>query len=743
MIDDDILLFAAEDEPGESSAGTHHLPGWKILVVDDDTDVHEATELALRNIQILDRPLIFLHAYTAGEALEILVREHDIAVILLDVVMETEDAGLRTINAIRERLRLTNVRIVLRTGQPGHAPEIDTISRYDINDYTTKSELTRNKLFTTLTTAIRAYNQLKMLENSRLGLEKIVAASNQFIAEQGLSNFSDGVITQIAGLLNVEPEGVLCVCEEQDDTNCAQYRIVAAAGQYRHLVQHRLEEINAPRIVATLTHCLQEQCNQIGDNSIALYFHQRNGPLFAAYIDSPYPPHDVDRHLLEVFCTNIALCAENVQLVARLRQQAYVDLLVGLPNRLAFIEEINRQLSQDGPLDAVIALIDIDQFAGINDMLGHQYGDQLLKAIASHLRQHLPEDCLVARVAGDIFGILGKAQYLSPAVLQPIFFQPVKMDEAEHSVTISVGLVALQAHEGSGSDYLKNAHIALKRAKTGGLSQSAYYSQEIGTETRERARLLQNLRGAFDHRRLYLVYQPQIDLASKETIGFEALLRWQSDDSAFVSPDRFIPVAEHSGLIVPLGAWVLRTALYALQQMNAVSSQPIRMAVNVSVVQLRQESFLTLLDDALRDTGIDPALLELEVTESCAILGLEHARYLLGEIKKRGVLIAIDDFGTGYSSLSYIDKLPVDRLKIDRAFITPLDTPHEGARIVELVIPMGHRLGMKVIAEGVENDIQLAALRALGCDEAQGYLFARPMPLKEAITWLTPSPVAP
>lgn len=737
MQNDDLLTFAEENEPESAITHAHPPEVWRILVVGDDVDVHKATELALRDHPILQRSLAFLHAYTAEQALQILAQEKDIAVILLDVVMETEDAGLRTISTIRNELELKNVRIILRTGQPGHAPEIDTIVRYDINDYKTKNELTRNKLFTTLTTAIRSYEQLRTLESNRKGLEKIVAASNHLMGKSGLRQFADGVITQISGLLGIAPEGVVCVREDQS-TLGGKLRIIAAAGHYQHLVQHYLDEINEPHIIAALTHCFKNQETEVNDDNIVLCFHHNNSPFFAAYIDSTRQLNEVDIRLLDVFCTNISLCAENVQLVSRLHDQAYFDALVKLPNRLAFIEEIDNKLQNDGASDTVIALIDIDQFAAINDMLGHQYGDHLLQSVAQHLRASLPNDCMVARVSGDIFGVLGHINDLRPNQLHPIFRDPLFVENTEHSITISIGLVVLDNIENNGSDYLKDAHIALKRAKIGGISQSAYYSTAIGTETRERAVLLQNLRGAFDCRRLYLVYQPQINLSSRKTLGFEALLRWQADDDVHIAPDRFIPVAEYSGLIVPLGAWVLRTALHTLQEMNAVSPTPLRMAVNVSVVQLRQESFLAMLDSALRDTGVDPSLLELELTESFAILGLEHIRHLIREIKKRGVLIAIDDFGTGYSSLSYIDQLPVDRIKIDRAFITPLDSPSDGARIVELVIPMGHRLGMTVIAEGVENEKHLNALINLGCDEAQGFYFARPMPIKEAIAWVTP-----
>ena len=731
-LDDDILLFAEEDDLTLPS-GTSPQPCWKVLIVDDDRDVHEATELALRTVRILERPLHFLHAYSAAEALDILARKQDIAVILLDVVMESEDAGLKTISTIREKLNLRNVRIVLRTGQPGHAPEIDTISRYDINDYKTKSELTRNKLYITLTTAIRSYRQLVMLEHSRHGLEQIISASNQLIAEQGLQDFAEGVITQIAGLLDIEPEGLICASEDLQGIN---YRVIAAAGHYRGLIQHRIEEIDNPHIVVALNDCLHQRKTLVLPDSLVLYFHGHNGHAFAAYLDSTRPLPEIDRHLLEVFCANIALGAENVQLVARLRSQAFEDALVRLPNRLALINSIDQEIEQGMPPDHVLVLINIDQFSGINDTLGHLYGDQLLKSVAMRLRNHLPQECMVARVGGDIFGLFGPLAELRPEKLFTLFSMPLPIGNSSHSITVSIGAVDLMQGENNGSDYLKDAHLALKRAKTGGLSQSARYSPDIGVETRERATLLQNLRNAFELRQFFLTYQPQIDLTSGQPAGFEALLRWRASDGTLITPDRFIPVAESSGLIVPLGEWVLRSALEAQRQLLAASGRRLRMAVNVSLAQLSQPGFLAMLDKALADGSADPSLVEIEITESSAMLGLTPLVALLHEIKQRGVLLAIDDFGTGYSSLSYIDQLPVDRIKIDRAFVSPLDSPDRRSRIVDLVIPMGHSLGMKVLAEGVETGQQADILRSLGCDEGQGFLFARPQTLEDMLKWL-------
>lgn len=732
MNDEDLLEFIDGAPP---AAATAPREPWQILVVDDDPDVHESTAYGLRSLEIEGRSLQLLHAHSAAGALDVLRSERDVAVILLDVVMETDNAGLVTVEAIRGELGLANVRIILRTGQPGQAPEIETIRRFDINDYKTKSELTRTKLYTTLTTAIRSYDQLRRMDNSRRGLEKIVAASNQFIAEPGLHSFAEGVITQIAGLVGVEPEGVVCACTPNAEVG-TQCVVIAAAGRLAYLIQRCITDIDDPHIVASLTQCLAERRNLLAERSVTLFFPGREGGDFAAFVYASAPLRDVDMHLLEVFCTNIALCAANVELVTRLRNYAFVDRMLGLPNRTAFIQHLDDAVAAAGTAGHAIGLMDIDQFAETNDMFGHAYGDQLLAAIAQRLGAVHAGAGYLARVAGDTFGLFGLESSVNPEVLRGVFEQPFEIESVLRPVSVCMGFVRCDDTSGSGLELLKDASIALKRAKELGQGRSAYYSAEVGTITRERTRMLHGLQRAFDHEHLFVVYQPQVCLSNGRPIGVEALLRWRTDDGKFVPPDRFIPVAEQSGLIVTMGAWVLRTALHAMGRLRAQGIASIRLAVNVSPVQFVQPQFLHMVDEALLDTGMPPESLELEITESVAVMGMERVAALLQQIKARGIAVAIDDFGTGFSSLSYLDRLPADRLKIDRAFVMSLDSGRLGARIAEMIVPLGHQLGMQVLAEGVETEAQADILRKLGCDEAQGYLYAKPMVIEELGPWL-------
>jgi len=730
--EDDRLDFL-DEEFEESGPGSHSREPWKILIVDDDDDVHQATVFALHDARILGRQLNFLHAYNSASALELLRETPDVAVILLDVVMETEDAGLVIIGQIREELCLKATRIILRTGQPGYAPDIEAITRFDINDYKTKAELNRSRLFTALTAAIRSYDQITRLDASRHGLEVILQGSSRFIAEQGMVAFASRVLEQTALLLGLEPVGVIGYCRPEETGE--RLVMLAAAGRYQAMLEGREEGIDVERVRNCLGEAFREKRLLLGERDLAVYFSASNGAGFVAYLETPSLVHEVDEHLLGVFCANMAICADNIDLVERLRETAYVDSLTCLPNRAAMIEAMEQRLTmRDGELLAA-AVVDIDQFSETIDILGYRYGDQMLLEMANRLRGSLPADVYVARVGGDIFGIFGNEDVVNPALLREILADPLIIEGGAQAVSISLGFVRVGNDMTSGADLLRYAAIALKRAKSGGVGCEAYYTPEVAVETRERVRMLQDLRLAFDKSHLFVVYQPQVDLLTGRPIGAEALMRWRTEDNKLVPPDRFIPVAEQSGLIVNLGAWILRVALGTLKRLENAGC-PVRMAVNVSAIQFRHPAFIDMVDEALADTGVSPGNLELEITESVAMFGQGEFEGRLQALKSRGVAVAIDDFGTGFSSLSYLDRLAADRLKIDRSFVNVLDSGHQ-LRIAEMITGLGKRLGMKVLAEGVETEQQAELLRKMGCDEAQGWLYGKPVSEEELLAVIT------
>ncbi|MGW8392197.1 GGDEF/EAL domain-containing response regulator [Pseudoduganella sp. HUAS MS19] len=737
--DQDDLVFLEEHTAQPALPTQRNV--WRVMIIDDDEDVHSTTTFALGNLDMQHRPLEFVHAYSAAQAREMLKHEQEIAVILLDVVMEQDDAGLHLVRYIRETLKLADVRIILRTGQPGYAPEIDAIRDFDINDYKTKSELTRIKLFTTVTAAIRSYEQIRNINESRRGLARIVHSSTELMALHGVQNFASGVLSQIAELLGQEPHGVLCV-QECPDAGCHELVVMAASGSHHNLSNTQLTAKEDPRVHKAMEECLAARRNTYCGDSIALYFAGKASRTFVAFMDVTRAPTALEESLLEVFCSNVAVGLDNVELVSHLHTAAFYDNLSKLPNRTRLIEILDATLAGPAKQDATLCLVDLDHFAETNDALGHEFGDLLLSAVAARLQNSLGKQLTVARIGGDIFCVLGDAGQVNPANIIGLFSAPFSIDGQDVQLSATLGLVRLLEHDGSGADALKDADIALKRAKTQQRAGHFYFSRSMGVEIRERVRMMHALRTGFSQNQLFVVYQPQVDLGTRRPMGAEALLRWQTPDGKFVSPDRFIPIAEYSGLIIDLGEWVMRTSMQELVALRAAGHTEFTMSINVSQVQFRHPHFMETLRNALHDTGAPPEYVELEITESMAMEEPDMLIKMLAQIKQTGVTIAIDDFGTGFSSLSYLQRLQVDRLKIDRAFVTEITNSARGSSIAEMVVQLGRNLGLAVIAEGVEDERQAQILHTLGCPLGQGFLFARPMTGEALSGWLSDDAMA-
>lgn len=742
-LDDDDLMDFAEEPEGDISGGDydgHTIKAWRILITDDEKDVHSATAFALRNTEILGRPLEFFHAYSGQEAIEVLKSVKDIAVILLDVVMETPNSGLDLVHVIRNDLCISDARIILRTGQPNQAPEIEIIRDYDINDYKLKSELNQTKLYAALTTAIRSYNQIRAIEAGKKSLDMIVRASAELLTQKGLNDFAQGVIIHLSGLLSIPPEGLICVRRQNrkeivKNESRDEIQIIAAAGHYCALIDHPLNDLSENEAKSLLVQSLDNRCNVFHKRGLALYLGSDSRGDMSCFVMSSGMISEIDQQLLEMFCSNISMCADNLTLVDKLSSYAYFDLLVGLPNRNALTEEIDRVLNDDAIPAHSLTLIDIDNFAEINAALGQDYGDRLLKAVGQRLSEAYPVPCTVARVGGDTFGILGPSTHIQLNQLLTPFVQPFDIGPEEQTVVATAGIVPLNEVEGRGQEAIKDAGIVLKIAKRQNRGEAVMFNQTMVAEAKERLELLKNLRLAFEENKLFLAYQPKYELTSGKVIGFEALLRWKTSEGELILPQEFIPIAEQSGLIVRLGDWVLREAAKKMKEFVDEGWTDIHMCINYSVAQLTYSDALEMLDKAVADVGIDPKYIELELTESIAMDNVQSIIKLLKKIKSKGFSLSIDDFGTGFSSLSYLQRMPINRLKIDQSFIHTSNTEH-GREIVEMIIHLGRTLGLSVVAEGVEKPTQVDLLKELKCDEVQGFLYAMPMPDEELSIWL-------
>jgi diguanylate cyclase (GGDEF)-like protein/PAS domain S-box-containing protein len=420
---------------------------------------------------------------------------------------------------------------------------------------------------------------------------------------------------------------------------------------------------------------------------------------------------------------------------ARVQFLAYHDDLTGLPNRVLFEDRLAKALANARRREERVAVLwlDLDNFKTINDSLGHTVGDLLLKQVGERLHQHTRAQDTVAKVGGDefIFALINPGPSSRAAVAVERIRRTVsgEYEVQGHllNLTCSIGISLFPDHGADGETLLKNADLAMYCAKENGRNNVRFFTPELNARAVERLTLENSLRVAIENRELSLVYQPQLEIASGRITGAEALLRWRHPELGLVAPDRFIPIAENSGLIVPIGEWVLRTACTQARHWQDQGLPPLPVAVNVSAVQLHQGRFLPLVRRVLDETGLARQYLELELTERVLLSNTKQMLSLLQELAHMGVQLSIDDFGTGYSSLSYLQDLPVCKLKIDRSFVSAMTLNPRDAAIIAAVISMGNSLNLKVLAEGVETEEQMSFLRNHHCDEIQGFYFSQPL----------------
>ncbi len=430
---------------------------------------------------------------------------------------------------------------------------------------------------------------------------------------------------------------------------------------------------------------------------------------------------------------------ERLRYQSQLERQANYDELTGLANRNLFQDRLEQALifSRRHDCGLAVIFIDLDNFKTINDSLGHDAGDALLPQVASRLAGAVREGDTVARQGGDEFVLLltetreeKDVSMIAQKLLQAVS-EPFEVGGRNLHITCSIGVASYPKDGEDRQVLLKNADAAMYRAKEIGRNNVQFFAEEMNVKAMERLMLENSLHQALERKEFLLHYQPQVDLRSGEIAGMEALVRWHHPELGLLSPARFIPVAEDSCLIIALGEWVLRTACAQNKAWQDAGLKPITVAVNLSARQFRQHDLVEMVTRVLRETGLDPAHLELEVTESLVMQNVEETIATLGRLKAMGIKLSIDDFGTGYSSLNYLKRFPVHTLKIDQSFVRDITTDPSDAAIAKTIISMAHELGLKVIAEGVETEEQKSFLCLRRCDEMQGYFFSRPVPAAE------------
>jgi diguanylate cyclase (GGDEF)-like protein len=497
-----------------------------------------------------------------------------------------------------------------------------------------------------------------------------------------------------------------------------------------------------PRVVYWRTDALQR-----GYRSMGIFPLMRdNHPvgLFTLYAPEPDFFDMEEVKLLTELTANISYALEFLEKEDKLNYLAYHDALTGLPGRTLFQDRLAQAITNSHRhKDSLgVLFIDLDHFKNINDSLGHHAGDILLKQVAVLFTSCMREDDTVARLGGDEFVVIlpnmaseDEAWMVSQKILK-LMAEPFTIESHELFITCSIGIALYPKDGKDAKTLLQSADGALYLAKNKGRNNAQFCTAEMNAKALERLTLENDLRQALNRREFLLHYQPRVDMISGEITGMEALVRWQHPVQGLLYPTQFIPIAEESGLIVPLGEWVLRTACEQNKAWQRAGLKPVNIAVNLSARQFKQQDLVELISRVLKETELSPSYLELELTESMVMQHVEAAISTLNQFKKIGVKISIDDFGIGYSSLNYLKHFPIGFLKIDQSFVRDITTNRDDAAIAKIIISMAHDLGLKVIAEGVETEEQKSFLHLHSCDEIQGFFYSKPIPAEEFETLL-------
>ncbi|MDO6385160.1 EAL domain-containing protein [Uliginosibacterium sp. 31-12] len=709
---------------------------WKILITDDDDEVHRATAFALRGFHIDERPLELLHAYSAREA-EAMLREHPgVAVAMLDVVMETPDAGLRLVDTIRNELGMHSVRIVLRTGQPGYAPELEVIRRYDINDYRTKSELSQTRLITTLTAAVRAYEQIETVRAANRGMDAVSRAANTVFRLRSSVEFSRVLLERVEEILGEAADALVAMEHSSATPGEAGLHVVCGRGRYANLAGCAIERSVDVEMQRGIRRCLAAHTCVFEAGRFLLWL-GNGGRDAVVVVDHPHPLRSLQQRLVEMFAASLGVGFENVDLIERLDFFAFYDPLTHLPNRTCFINEVDQDLLVRQGGSRCLALADVVRFSEINDALGYRCGDTLLVAVAKRLRSALGPGVTLARVSGDTFGIFGPENALDPALINKAFEQAFFVHGHALTVQLRIGLVRLAECKGNAVELMRNASLALNQARQAGGSAFSVFSAMMSDDVQTRVAMLHSLRAAIDFKRgLSLCWQPIVQAGSGELQGLEVLLRWRNDFGELVPPARFIPLAERTGMVHELGQWVLGQALERFGIWRRQGWRGLELTLNISSVQLRDERFVQRLRAQLEYSDVEADRLVLDLDESLAFEEPRLLQHQLRGLRELGVRLALDNFGCGRASLSQLGTFPVDRIKLDRNLLANFDETPEATALPAAIAELACKRKLVLMGEGVESAAQASMLETLGCSLLQGFHFARPMAAEQMDAWL-------
>ncbi|MEE4013603.1 EAL domain-containing protein [Roseibium sp. FZY0029] len=711
---------------------------WKILIVDDDPDVHEVTKIAVGGCVFENRPFELLHALSALEARQILLKHTDIAVALVDVVMESDTAGLGLVSWIRSELGNHFTRLILRTGQPGYAPQTDVIMKFDIDGYTEKAELSRTKLITAIVTGLRGYKLVMSLETNRKKLKQLNEHFAAIVEKNALSEFAAAVLKHFTALVGQPVDSLLCGLETLPDYGSfdkSNIRVLAATGNFEDKIDLPVEVISDDAIRNAVSRCVESQAASASPHGLALPLVTRNGMTGALYLGMTEELLEelVGSEVVQLFVSNVALGYEKTGLLEHIRNLAYVDRVTGLSTFSGFLETFQRHAANGSKL--LVVHCDIHRFRVIVDGIGDEKAGAVLKRTGHRLSQTFPDALTIARKEKDEFLILlkgGQGNGIQDVVarVEEAFQQPITLEDNQISLRLRLGFASTETEAQGAEQLVRFASIALNDVRQKGVTNHAVFHPLMQEAAFERLRLASLLTGSSNQTKFSLNYQPIMRAKDESLASFEALMRFRTPNGTFLNTARMIEAAEASGLITEIGAWMFKTSFSEFSSLTGISND-VRLNVNLSPKQVQANRLYKDIEDAVTAAGLPLDRLVFEVTEGLFLSNDRVTLALLTWLRDKGARVVIDDFGTGYSSFSYLRKLPVDGIKIDRSFTMNMDQDADALAVVKSIIAVAQALDLNVTAEGVETVAQRDIMQDLQCDYLQGYLYAKPLPAND------------
>ncbi|KZN12516.1 GGDEF/EAL domain-containing response regulator [Marinomonas sp. TW1] len=709
----------------------------KVLSVEDDADYQMALMNSLSALQYDGKKVEFLKASSASEAAVVIAENPDIAVIFLDVVMETDRAGLGLVGTIREVIGNDLVRIVLLTGQPGMMPTDNLVGQYDIDDYWCKSDLTQAHLQTIVLSNIRTWEHLLAMQEARHSMQLLLFSSQRLSSKKDMLEYTHSILEEISHLLKIEQGGIVCFFNSEQE-KLEDALIVAASGEYSpYIHQFASMAIKDEILTEAARQTSLSKKHTFLEGFSVLYFSNKelDGRDYIVVVKLNRNLTSNEVNLLQVFCENISAGFRNVALNNKLSELAYIEPTSGIHNKNWLVREIRHMFSWERE-KAKLLMLHVEDLAYTESVLGTKYCDQLTLSLYEYLCDFFDNAVDVALFERDtiVMLIYDNKEY-HEANLEQIIHPSVTVEDAIHSLDLTISLVNFSDFPNYEAEQLVSVgKSTLERAKYEGVSFLAF-SEELASAMFSRYELLKELRDVILQDEMEVYFQPKVSLIDNKLIGFEALARWKNRSGNFVSPEQFITLAESSGLVDKLDRQILRKTCKAINELKDIGvSVPI--SVNVAGNEIARPNYFEQFTAILCEENIDNNLIELEITESQFIEEKTTINRHLDTLKEIGVRVNIDDFGTGYSSLTYLSTLSVSTIKIDQSFVWRMENSAKDWKILKMIIELGRSLGLDVIAEGIETEQQKEHLLKLGCEQGQGYLFAKPMPLTEVMAWV-------